>query len=102
MKIPSPASSLDLSAKIADFDVWITPSLGEIRDTDRFQAELEKVVQVIEALTAATRKFRSIEDCSPSAITEALLGLVHKKSPSESATNSAWSVVDAFFMYRQE
>ena len=86
MKIPSPSSPLDLSAKLAEFDVWITPSLGEIRDTDRFQAELARIVQVIEALAAATRKFRSIEDCSASAITEALLGLIQKKPQNEAST----------------
>lgn len=86
MRLPRPQTQLDLAAQLAEFDVWITPSLGEVRDTDRFRQELAKVVEVIESLSAATKEFRSIKDCSAEAITGALLNLIAKKTQKEAET----------------
>ena len=43
MKLPLP--TLDLATQLVEFDVWITPSLGEVRETERFRDELSAVVQ---------------------------------------------------------
>ncbi len=53
MKLPT--ATLDLNTSLAEFDIWITPSLGEIKDTERFQQEMESVVSVFEAIGAATK-----------------------------------------------
>ena len=52
MKLPIPA--LTLAEQLAEFDVWITPSLGEIKDTDKFRQQLDGVVRVFEILDEAT------------------------------------------------
>ncbi len=74
---------MELADQLAEFDVWITPSLGEIRDTERFQEELNKVVTVFNALAASTKEFKSLADCSPDAITSALLTLISGKAEKE-------------------
>lgn len=85
MRLPEAASPLSLTDQLAEFDIWITPSLGEIRDTERFQKELASVVTIFDALSESTAGFKSVETCSPDAITEALLTLVMGKAPAAAA-----------------
>jgi len=55
MKLPStPLAETDA---LLEFDVWLTPTLGEIRDTKRFQAEMASAVRIFEALGKKTNKF---------------------------------------------
>ena len=75
MKLP--AKDLDLQSALAEFDVWITPSLGEIRDTEKFQDELARVVRVFDAMEEATGGFEDIEHCDPKAIADTFIGIVH-------------------------
>lgn len=78
MKLPT--AKLDLTTSLAEFDVWITPSLGEIKDTERFQQEMESVVSVFEAIGAATKKFATTLDCSITVIAETFTKLVEGKT----------------------
>ena len=39
MKLKSYEASL--SEKMSEFDIWVTPSLGEIRDTPQFRENLD-------------------------------------------------------------
>ena len=66
MKLPLGAKNID--SWLAEFDLWITPSLGEIQQSDRFQQELESVVNIFETMSLATQNFQRIEDCHPGAI----------------------------------
>ena len=66
MKLPIP--DLDLATQLAEFDVWITPSLGEIKDTEKFRQQLDGVVRVFEILDAATQHFADARHCRPAAI----------------------------------
>ena len=55
MKLPvKPISAGDT---LLEFDVWLTPTLGEIRDTERFQNEMESSVRIFEVLGRTTDKF---------------------------------------------
>lgn len=82
MKLPNVA--LDLTTVLAEFDVWITPSLGEIRDTERFREELEKIVRVFDALAAATGDFQDVAHCSATAIADTIVRLVSEVDVQES------------------
>ncbi|RIK82917.1 MAG: hypothetical protein DCC68_05220 [Planctomycetota bacterium] len=76
MKLP--AKELDLQSALAEFDVWITPSLGEIRDTDKFLDELGRVVNVFDAMEEATGGFENIDHCDPKTIANTFIGIVDK------------------------
>lgn len=55
MKLPvTPISAIDA---LLEFDVWLTPTLGEIRDTERFQNEMSNAVRIFEVLGNKTDKF---------------------------------------------
>ena len=55
MKLPvTPISSIDA---LLEFDVWLTPTLGEIRDTERFQKEMDSAVRIFEVLGKKIDKF---------------------------------------------
>ncbi len=71
-----PERSLSLDQALSEFDVWITPTLGEIRDTARFNREMERVVSVFEVLESATRAFASPEACDPAAISKTYVALL--------------------------
>ncbi|MEZ6076594.1 MAG: hypothetical protein R3C56_13325 [Pirellulaceae bacterium] len=66
MRLPQIALTLD--EQLSEFDVWITPSTGEIRDTEKFQTELNRVTQVFEILRIATKDFEDESACNPDRI----------------------------------
>ncbi len=71
MKLPK--VTLDIESRLREFDVWITPALGEIRDTERFREELDAAVETFERMGEATGKFTSPDNCDPDAIADAFL-----------------------------
>lgn len=79
MKLPLP--KLDLRTQLLEFDIWITPSLGEVRDTKRFRDELRAVVQIFEALGVASHQFNDAKDCRPSAIVDVFFDLIRGQTP---------------------
>lgn len=76
MKLP--IKKISLSEQLAEFDLWITPSLQEIQDTDKYTQELAKVDRLISRLGEATNNFASIESCSPKAIAATCVELVEQ------------------------
>ncbi|MBL7221101.1 MAG: hypothetical protein ISS69_13370 [Phycisphaerae bacterium] len=81
MKLDTQA--MELPAVLSEFDVWITPSLGDIRDTDRFREEMTKVVSVFEVLAQTTKQFSKPKDCTPQAISQAVASLLRDITPEE-------------------
>jgi len=53
-----------LQEQLAEFDLWITPSLQEIQDTEKYSEELKKVDGLISKLGEATNNFASVDSCS--------------------------------------
>lgn len=45
MKINDYNATLD--EKMSEFDMWVTPSLGEIRDTPQFRVNLEQLKKAL-------------------------------------------------------
>ena len=74
MRLPSP--TLSRADELAEFDIWITPSLGEITDTERFNDEVTLVTEIFEALGLATNQFAAVESCEPKAIAATLATLL--------------------------
>jgi hypothetical protein len=72
-----------LASQLAEFDIWITPSLGEITDTTKFKEELSLVSLAFDTIGRATNQFDSIERCQPSAISETLLEILKSKNKDE-------------------
>lgn len=66
MRLPS--KSLSVREQLAEFDVWITPALGEIRDTDRFLLGMDAVLRVFDRLSHASGNFADEAHCQPAAI----------------------------------
>lgn len=85
MKLPIP--TLPLATQLSEFDVWITPSVGEIRDTDRFKDEMEAVVKTFEAIGGATDKFKDVKGCQPIAIADTFLDLTRGKSEAQAGAD---------------
>lgn len=71
---------------LEEFDVWITPSLGEIRETDRFQQELQRVTEIFDTLCEATENFRDPHHCQPDRIAETFINHIRNSSEIEATT----------------
>lgn len=78
MKLTIPILPLD--AQLGEFDVWITPSLGEIRDTEKFKEQMEAVVKTFEVIGKVTDKFKDAKDCQPVAIADTFIDLTREMS----------------------
>ena len=81
MKLPN--EQLDLGQKLQEFDIWVTPSLGEISDSAKFKDELSKVIRVFDVLEKATNSFESIESCSPRNIAQTFSKIISKQPEDE-------------------
>ena len=68
MKLPIP--SRNLQNDFREFDIWITPSLEEITDTDKFKNELSCIIQIFDDLGQATNNFRDEKYCQSIAISQ--------------------------------
>ena len=78
-----PRRPLTLPEQLAEFDVWITASLGEIRDTDKFREQMDAVVGTFDAMCAATANFKKEKDCEPTRIADSFVDLIKGKSADE-------------------
>lgn len=74
MRIPS--LDVDFVNLLLEFDIWVTPTLGEIRDTNKFRSSLLQIIYGFELLSKATNGFESIEICKPEHITCKILDLI--------------------------
>lgn len=81
MKLP--VINLQSATALEEFDIWITPSLGEIRDTERFRQELDRVVEIFDALSEATAEFNSVETCRPAEIADVAIAKAAGKTVEE-------------------
>ena len=81
MKLTIP--TLPMATQLLEFDVWITPSLGEIRDTQKFREQMDAVVRTFEAIGEATDRFNDVKDCQPIAIADTFIELTRGKTDEE-------------------
>lgn len=93
-----PEARLDLEAALREFDIWITPTLGEIRDTDRFREEMERIVAVFEALEGAANSFANIEDCQPSSIAETFVSIIQSKENDQEVCHFLQALASVLFL----
>lgn len=66
MKINDYNATLD--EKMSEFDMWVTPSLGEIRDTPQFRVNLEQLKKGFDYMADITENFADVSHCSSSAL----------------------------------
>ncbi len=81
MRLPPPTS--EFQKQLDEFDIWITPSLGEIADTGKFKEELNLVVSAFEIIGAATNNFASVEQCKPDAMARTLADILTTRDAAE-------------------
>ncbi|MCF7818445.1 MAG: hypothetical protein K9M54_11240, partial [Kiritimatiellales bacterium] len=67
---------LSLQDQLLEFDDWVTPSLGEIRDTDKFETERKSICRALDALGSHTNDFVSLDETSPTTIAESVVAYV--------------------------
>ena len=75
MRLPRPSDNLQ--AQLSEFDIWITPSLGEISTTDRFRNEVDSISNAIEVINDASSCFENSDDLQPAEIASSIV--VHLK-----------------------
>lgn len=69
-----------LNQKMSEFDMWVTPSLGEIRDTPQFKSNLEQLMQGFDYLSEITEEFSDVKCCSSAALTSSMLNYLSGKN----------------------
>lgn len=95
MKLPT--VSLDLNTQLKEFDVWITPSLGEIQGNERFQKVMDAVVSIFESLAIATNNFAQIESCNSISIANTFINLIQEK-PNQEAKKQLEALATVLFL----
>ena len=83
MKLNSYNASLN--EKMSEFDLWVTPSLGDIRDTIQFKDNIGKLKEGLDLLALITDDFSGIDKCSP-----LYLSSSRSKSGTDRSLNGTW------------
>ena len=93
MKLPFYKATLE--EKMSEFDIWVTPSLGEIRDMPQFKVNLQAMKEGFELVAIITNNFKSISDCSSSNLTINTIKLIETKNDKENEKilNSIFNVL---------
>lgn len=74
--------------RLSEFDKWITPSLGDTKDTLEFRNIVSRLESGFCALSNYTSGFNSVESCSPYNITKGITEKIAKvNDPHEHLTN---------------
>lgn len=74
MKLNSYNASLN--EKMSEFDLWVTPSLGDIRDTIQFKDNIGKLKEGLDLLALITDDFSGIDKCSPLYLASSIIQFV--------------------------
>ena len=77
MKINNYSATLD--EKMSEFDMWVTPSLGEIRDTPQFRTNLEQLKKGFDYMADITKNFADVSHCSSFALATNVLTYLSDK-----------------------
>lgn len=72
-----------LEEKMCEFDIWVTPSLGEIRDMPQFQSDLDNMKYGFDVMATITDDFDDISKCASSVIAKNTINLLTDKSNAE-------------------
>lgn len=88
---------LKLEQRLLEFDDWVTPTLGEIKDTDKFSTERELICKALDTLGKRTKEFASLGDTSPETIAESVIEYLSGKEPQE-ARSILLGVFSLFFL----
>lgn len=75
--------SATLEEKMSEFDLWITPTLGEIRDTAQFLVNLTALKRGFDYLDSITNHFNSYVDCFAANLPRGFLELIDAKTSEE-------------------
>jgi hypothetical protein len=81
MKLPIPQLSTEEYLK--EFDIWITPSLGDISDTEKFRKELNRIVSIFEILGDVTNYFQDENNCTVSDLMASFTVILQEKNREE-------------------
>ncbi|WP_201630016.1 hypothetical protein [Psychrobacter maritimus] len=65
--------NLDTAEQLAEFDQWLTAKLERIKDSKRFNSEIEALCQCIETISSHLNDFSSYQDCSVENICDAVI-----------------------------
>lgn len=93
MKLKSYEASL--SEKMSEFDIWVTPSLGEIRDTPQFRENLDALKHGFDLLSQLTDNFVDYSHCSSSVLSNNTIEYTKLKDEDTAIDilNSIWNVL---------
>jgi len=84
MKLP--ATTLTTEQKLREFDIWITPYLGDIRGTTQFKSTLAAIVRAFDRLCQATKDFASESELNHVQLADNLVKLFAGKDRAEVLT----------------
>lgn len=65
-----------LEEKMSEFDIWVTPSLGDIRDSSQFKINLDAMKCGFDYIAQITNNFESISNCASSILARNTLRII--------------------------
>lgn len=72
-----------IEEKMSEFDMWVTPSLGEIRDTPQFKNNLNQLIKGFDHIAAITYNFVDVKYCASSILAKNVLEYLSDKDDNE-------------------
>ncbi len=84
-----------IEEKFQEFDIWVTPNLFEIKDTNKYLTELENTKEILEIIGAHNKKFQTKKSFKIEQVSNAITKYANSKNREESikAFNSSISLL---------
>lgn len=68
---------------MSEFDIWVTPSLGEIREMPQFSTNLDSMQYGFDIMASITNDFDDIKNCTAAFIAKNAIALISNKTEPE-------------------
>ncbi|XOV81274.1 MAG: hypothetical protein ACFHVJ_10065 [Aestuariibacter sp.] len=95
-----PLENLDTDKQLEEFDQWMTARLERIKDTDKFNLEINSITACIESLASHLNHFDKFSDCSIEKLCLAVINTCNESLSGDdffSDESLAFNFIDSFF-----
>lgn len=87
-----------LEDRFDEFDLWITPKLAEIKDTDKYTDELDSIISWLNILGGRTNKFEKLSDLTTESFTDSILDRISSLSDPNDIEREISSAASLMFL----
>lgn len=88
----------NIETRFSEFDLWITPKLTEIKDTEKYASELKEIMSWLDVVGEHTKGFDPAIKLTPQILTEAILDKLESLKTKDEVESELISAASLLFL----